>query len=398
MSDNYLGIQSKKLVEYGGYNTAKEIESQPRLWVSTILKIKSESAEIKKFLDPIFEQKDLTIIFTGAGSSAFIGNVLEAPFQFNTGIQCKSIPTTTLVTHPEYYILKDKPTLLISFARSGDSPESIKTIEVVNKVSQNVYHLIISCNPDGQISKIFDDGRVFHFTLPEGTNDKSLVMTSSFTSMLLAGLVISRLDDLTKDIEAVSILSRVGKEFINTNYSKIEEIAEMDFERAVFLGSGYFEGIAQESHLKLQELTDGEVICKFDSFLGFRHGPKAVLNKRTLVIGFFSRNKYANKYENDLIETINSGKNVLHLAGVMVSKSNTLKNKNIDTSIIINEDALLIPEEYLSVLYVLTAQILGFYKAIQFDLQPDNPSKRGEISRVVQGVKLYPYTNEALEV
>jgi tagatose-6-phosphate ketose/aldose isomerase len=48
-----------------------------------------------------------------------------------------------------------------------------------------------------------------------------------------------------------------------------------------------------------------------------------------------------------------------------------------------------IPEEFLSVFYILPAQIIGFYKSLSLGLSPDSPSENGAISRVVQGVKIY---------
>src|SRR5690606_23570998 len=103
----------------------------------------------------------------------------------------------------------------------------------------------------------------------------------------------------------VNRLAAYGNNIIENYPDKLRKLAALDFKRAVFLGSGPFQGTARESQLKLQELTDGKVICKFDSFLGFRHGPKVVINPSTLIIYLFSNNDYAHQYEVDLVKAIN---------------------------------------------------------------------------------------------
>ena len=166
---------------------------------------------------------------------------------------------------------------------------------------------------------------------------------------------------------------------------------KLNFERGIFLGSGAMKGIARESQLKLQELTDGKVICKYDSFMGFRHGPKAIINEMSIITYLFSNNSYANKYETDLVMDINKGRKPLYSIGVM---ENEIKELELDLAIILGNSEERISEEFLAIVSVLPAQILGFYKSLQLGLKPDNPSESGMIHRVVKGVKLYNFENE----
>ncbi len=171
---------------------AKEISSQPGLWKDTYENVLSQKEEIGSFLEGIYKIAGLQIILTGAGSSAFIGEILQYPFHRNTGISVKAIPTTDLVTHPGDFFQSSVPVLLVSFARSGDSPESLASFELAEKLNDVIYHLIITCNPKGKLAeKAISAKNAFVFLLPEGTNDQALAMTSSFTSMVLAGLLIS---------------------------------------------------------------------------------------------------------------------------------------------------------------------------------------------------------------
>ncbi len=391
MKNKYLGYTKEDIVKLGGYDTANEIESQGRLWLQTYSLLLGQQFKISNFLQSVFSQENLNVILTGAGTSAFIGDVLESVFQTNTEVNCRAIPTTTLVTHPSQYFQKEKPTLLISFARSGNSPESIKAVELANEVCKNIYHLVITCDANGELAKTISNENGYLLVLPEDTNDKSLAMTSSFTSMLLSGMLISRINELEKLQTQVELLSSYAQNIFTNYLPQLKVLAKADFTRAVFLGSGLFEGIARESHLKLQELTNGKVICKHDSFLGFRHGPKAVIDNKTLVVYLFSNDSYVQKYEEDLANSVNAEKNALYTLGIM---ENDLSNIETDGRIVLSESDEILDEEFLTIVSTLPAQIIGFYKSLHYGLKPDSPSVNGTISRVVQGVNLYQYDDK----
>ncbi len=149
-------------------------------------------------------------------------------------------------------------------------------------------------------------------------------------------------------------------------------------------------GTARESQLKLQELTDGQVICKYDSFLGLRHGPKAVIDASTLLVYLFSNKEYVHKYEVDLVNTINQEEKGLYSIGVYETIGEL---HGIDLKIELSDGDEKIDEEFLSVCSVLPAQILGFFKSLHLGLTPDSPSITGTITRVVEGVTIYPFTS-----
>ena len=381
----YLGLNEKELVLKGAVHTSREISNQPLVWKSTYDRLIIERDTISGFLEKI-SHKVKKIILTGAGTSAYIGYSLEGSFQRYFGITTVSVPTTHLVTHPYDYFQKDTPTLLVSFARSGNSPESVAAAKLSDSVCKECYHLVITCDKDGELAKYDSINSKYNFILPIESNDKSLAMTSSYTSMLLAGLLISRFKEIITLENQVNHLVNFGNNIIDNYSGNLSEIAKLDFERAVFLGSGPFFGTATESHLKLQELTDGRIICKNDSFLGFRHGPKAVVDKKTIVMFIFSNNDFVQKYERDLVKEMQREKKEMLTIGVSESK---VHNISLDLNIVLSENGKQIDEEFLAVCSVLPAQILGFYKSLEVGLLPDTPSKSGSISRVVKGVTIY---------
>jgi tagatose-6-phosphate ketose/aldose isomerase len=383
---DYLNIEADKLKGIGALDTAKEISGQPELWVDVFHKLMLERKEISEFLKSTL-YKTKKIILTGAGTSAYIGFSVEGAMQRNTGINTYSVATTHLVTHPQDYFEKDTPTLLISFARSGNSPESVAAAKFADKYCLNCYHLIITCNKDGDLARFSSKNKNLVFLLPPNSNDKSLAMTGSYTGMLLAAILLSDFDNLDTKESTINTLVEYSKVLLYQRLKDVKNIASIPFKRAVFLGSGPLYGTAMESHLKLQELTDGFVICKNDSYLGFRHGPKAVVDEDTLIVYFFSNNEDVIRYEIDLVNDMNTGKQPLRQIGISV------KELNISTInelfVLKNNQTMNIDEEYLSVCYILLGQLLGFFKSLDLNLQPDSPSKTGAISRVVTGVTIY---------
>ncbi len=392
MKDNtmasYLGYSTVELEDLGALHTAREIAGQPDLWQSVWQELERSHQTVAKKIGACLNSRECDIILTGAGTSAYIGELLAGWLAGRTGKRVRAVPTTDIVTHPEYIFKKETPTLLVSFARSGNSPESVAALELANQICEHVHHLIITCNPEGQLIKRISGKNDGYFLLPPEADDKSLAMTGSFSGMALAGLILlgsGTPDDFKSPVKR---FIEYGRYFFTRYPAGLKKLAELPFRRGVFLGSGALLGSAHEAHLKLQELTDGRVICKFDSFLGFRHGPKAVIDGDTLNVFLLSSDAYVSKYETDLVADVNRGEKGCFRLGVSEHERPDL---DLDLNIYFTRHSAPVPEPLLAVLSVLPAQVLGFYKSIILGLRPDAPSVSGTITRVVQGVHIYPF-------
>lgn len=366
--------------------TYKEIMQQPEMWLQEYKLIRKQREEIDSFLSR-HSGPDCQIIYTGAGTSAYIGNILEVALSGTRFSGAKSVPSTDLITNPLAYINRDRKVLLISFARSGNSPESMGAIRIVESLCKQVAHIYITCNAEGELAKNAAGKDTLLLLLPPETDDLGLAMTSSFSTMLLTTMLIANIAEIDAQLPFIRALCRRTEETLCRYAPAVQAVMKRAFSRVVFLGTGELKGIAEESRLKLQELTDGKIVCQFDSFLGFRHGPKAIINRETILVYLFSGNENIRRYETDLVKQIDS--NNLVTAQIFVSNTKTeIPDMKPDIEVVLGG-----VEERASVYdcipYIVVAQLMGYYKSLDAGLNPDAPSVSGNISRIVEGVTLY---------
>jgi len=384
-------ISSEQMKTSKSEFTINEIFQQPGTWEKTYNQILDSKEEIKTFLTEVFSASDYDVIFTGAGSSEFIGNSLYQILNKRFDHKVKSCASTDIVVSPEDFISREKKTLLVSFGRSGDSPESVGAVELAQAICKNIYHIFITCNKDGALSK-YASGRknCLAVNLSPETHDKSFAMTSSFSNMLFAAYLIFSLDkieEIKSDLDEVVISAR---NYLSTDFTLAKDVVKnFDFSRIVYLGNEALKGIAQESALKMLELTAGKVVTMYDSPLGFRHGPKSVINEKTLTVLYLSDDEYRRKYELDLLKEISLQRQGNKLVLIFNNANEDVKVLadycvHMDTAA--KKDTLLLGLEY-----ILFAQSLAVFKSLSMNLTPDNPCPTGEVNRVVKGVTLYKY-------
>lgn len=386
-----FNIDEDKMKETSSVYTITEIAQQPETWLKTCKQIKEEKEKIEKFIKNVTDNDDFDIILTGAGTSEFVGNALFPSLAKMMNHKVKSYGTTDIVATPEAYLSKTKPTLLISFGRSGNSPESVGAIDVAEAVCENIYHLFITCNNEGALSKRAQTtDKCYAINLTPETHDQSFAMTSSFSNMYLAAYLCFCLDNLDEAVSEVEKIVKAGENFIENNYTIAKKITdEYNFNRIVYLGSNTLKGISQESALKMLELTAGKVVTMHDTPLGFRHGPKSIIDDNTLTVIYLSDDKYTRQYEIDLLKEMSNQRKGNKIV-VVASKADEAFANLSDYVVLYN-----LEKDYNSFMlgldYILFAQTLAVLKSLSMSITPDNPCPTGEVNRVVKGVTLYPY-------
>ena len=372
--------------------TIHEIYQQPATWRKTCAQLAACKDELQKFVDQVVKAADFDIVLTGAGTSEFVGNSLYHALNKKYDFKVKSYASTDIVPNPEDTLSRTKPTLLVNFGRSGNSPESVGSVEAAEVVCENIYHLFVTCNCEGALSKLADKhDNCFALNLTPETHDKSFAMTSSYSNMYLATYLALNLDRLDEITAAVEKICAAGENFLNNQYEEVAKIvADFDFERIVYLGNIALKGVAQESALKMLELTAGKVATMYDSQLGFRHGPKSIINDNTLTVAYLSDDPYRRRYELDLIKEMAGQRKGNKIAVVYNTDCEEVKEL-ADYTIQFNVGEAM-ENVMLGLDFIMFAQTLAVMKSLSMGITPDNPCPTGEVNRVVKGVILYPYT------
>ncbi len=378
----HLGIGADELAAGGALWTAREIEQQPHMLQRTHALLGKLQAELQKFIAPVADDPRARIILTGAGTSAYIGGCIAGLLDAQLAARVDAVPTTDIVSSPHLHLHADQPLLLISFGRSGNSPESLQAVTLAESLVKDVRHLFVTCNAEGALNRT-QARQAMTLLLPEETHDVSFAMTSSFSCMMYATLMA--LSGPGAFDHRGGAIAQSMRRVIQEAQGSLRELATASYPRVVYLGSGPFQSLAREATLKLGELTNGAVTTCFDSPLGFRHGPKTFINDRTLVMVFVSNDPLTRKYDHDLIDELrrdgraariieitarpraDAGRDTLHVHGMADAA----------------DIELLWP-------YVAIAQLYAFHQSRTLGLSPDNPNKEGTVNRVVQGVRLYP--------
>lgn len=385
-----LGLEISKLEDCSGLNTAKEIIQQPDTWRESVKNLIKNKIEIKSFIDSFLSKKEFRIILTGAGTSAFAGEVCEPYLTSLLNKRVEAIATTDLVASPKSYFIKDIPTLLVSFARSGNSPESVHAVNLASQLVDDLYQIVITCNENGKLAKnTVNDEKSLLLLMPPQTNDLGFAMTSSFTTMVLNAMAVFNINNIENFSSDVDKLSNSVNDFIENNIEKVTSLANEDFERIVYLGSSTSKGIARESALKVLELTAGKVNASYDTPLGFRHGPKSVVDDETVSVIYISNDEYTRKYDLDLAKEMLAHKKNDKVVIVGDNIEEDILNKadyvfNVENINYTVENEVLLPLQQ-----IIFGQMLSFLKPVNLGITPDNPCPTGEVNRVVQGVILH---------
>ena len=387
-----FGLREEIWKEKGGINTAREIYQQPELWLETLKIVESNKATIENFMKDRMRKEKIRVIFSGAGTSAYIGDIVVPYLNENKEYIYEAIPTTDIVTNPQMYFKKDIPTILVSFARSGNSPESIATYNLANQLVDDISHIFITCNQEGELAKISKNNEnVLLLLMPEKSNDKGFAMTSSFTCMTLTALLIFDMENFEDNKKQVIEMVNIGKDILNNGYRELEKLLDYDFERVVYLGSGSLHGLSKESALKLLELTSGKIISHSETVLGFRHGPKSIVNDDTLIFVYISADEYVRKYDLDIVREIYEDVGNHKVIAISQIYDEELKKYSDSNWFLSTNKKEAWYDVYSVIVYILYAQIFALLTSIKLGIEPDNPSPRGIVNRVVKGVAIYDY-------
>jgi len=351
--------------------TWHEIMQQPEIWQQWAKDLASIAKEIRGWIG---QNKIREIWLCGAGTSAFIGEIIA----FGTTLPdviLRPVATTDFISCPDNYVNNRSDILVVQFGRSGDSSESVAMLDLLDVVMPKAHRLHITCNANGALAtrKPSGSGSLRLIILPKQSCDSGFAMTSSFSTMLLTALACF-LPAFDAD--------RYLPELAQNARSLLREMTAMAVpehpERVIFLGSGPLKAAARESALKVLELTAGHIVTQWETPLGFRHGPKAIIRGKTRIVVFFHPDDYSVQYDCDLVDELRQQFDNIEIITIGPKFSDIIVPSYPDARIS-------------AILYVLVAQIWSVQWSSSLGLNIDNPFADGTLSRVIKGVRIYPW-------
>lgn len=345
-----------------GQHTYEEILSQPESWGQTVARI----AQLTPQIEQLWRQRAWRqVILTGCGSPYYMSLAAAALFQGLSGMPCRGAPASELWLNPAANYPAQGDTLLIAISRSGQTTEVINAVQAFRAARRGAVVTIV-CEPNTPVSGLGD----LQIELP-WAREKSVAQTRSFASMYVAASSLAAIcagrDDL---IAAIGRLPEIGSRLIGEYGARCQAIgANLDLERFYLLGSGLRYGLACELSLKMKEMTLSH--SEPFHFLEFRHGPKSMVNERTLLVGLLSSQNARQE-------------------GLVIRE---MKELGAQTLVLAEEEGLApadhpvafgsaLPEEARGVLYLPLMQLAAYGRSLAKGLNPDAPTNLDAVVRL----------------
>jgi tagatose-6-phosphate ketose/aldose isomerase len=368
----------------GGFaDTIREISQQPATWSGAARRLEAFRPLMAESL-----KNCERVVLTGSGSSEYAGNCAGPQLQTDLRLPVEVIGGGELLLR-RAASAAGEPTLVVSLARSGDSPESVAVVETLLACEPHTRHLVITCNAEGKLATQFShDARVSVVLLDPVTNDRSLVMTSSFTNLALGARYLGWLARPAAFAAATDNLACAGRRILADWTDCLGTFVSGDVRRMVFLGYAGRFGAAREASLKLLEMTAGKVATMAQTYLGLRHGPMAFIDPGTLVVCFLSSDPLHRLYERDLIQELNAKRLGARKVIAGAGEPEAALCQGADLAIPY-QAPLEGSGDDLALLDVMLGQIMGFHCSRAVGLKPDSPSEGGVISRVVGKFRIH---------
>ena len=277
--------------------------------------------------------------------------------------------------------------MLVSFARSGNSPESLASVQLGQQIVRDFYQITITCAPEGKLAiAAKDDTNNLLLMMPDRSNDAGFAMTGSFTCMTLTALLVfDEAHSLEEKAGFVKAIRQMGTSVLERE-DVIQHYVNLDYNRVIYLGSGSLSGLAREVQLKILELTAGQIATAFDSSMGFRHGPKSFVNGSSLAFVFVSNDDYTRQYDIDILNELHGDQIARLVLAVGVDAESDFEGLSFN----FDKEYRFVPDAYLALPYAVFGQTVSLLSSIKVGNKPDTPSPTGTVNRVVKGVTIHP--------
>jgi glutamine---fructose-6-phosphate transaminase (isomerizing) len=344
-------------------HTINEIVSQGDVWQS-VLQCLDKTDLLDKILADSAIVKDW--IFVGCGTSFYLAEAAAGSWTLLTGEPARAVPASETLLFPALYPTLSAASRIVLVSRSGHTSEAVRAANLLRQ-NKGVKTVGITCGDNTPLEQTCD------FTIVlRAADEKSMVMTRSFTGMMIALQVLAArragITDFAPHVQRNAVMISSGISALCENVQAF--VHGRSFANYVFLGQGPYHAIAREGALKIMEMS-----CSYSqSFhtLEFRHGPKSIVSPAACVTFFLSKEGYSAEAE-VLTEMKELGAVTLTVCNQATAAVRRASDLLIELGLNGNELAAL-PAS------IIPAQLLGYFTAVRKGLNPDSPKN---LSRVV---------------
>jgi glucosamine--fructose-6-phosphate aminotransferase (isomerizing) len=343
-------------------HTWNEVLSQGTVWQSVLGDMRS-SQVVEKILHSSHSKREW--IFVGCGTSFYLAEAAALSWVLLTGMPARAIPASEVLLFPRLLQAEGPDLQAVVISRSGRTSEAVRAAIVLRR-DLRISTLGVTCAGNSQLERACDISVVLR-----AADEQSMVMTRSFTSMLLSLQVLAaRRAGNLQFMDSLRIMAEGFTPRIGALAGQMEAfVAQHTFADYVFLGQGPFHGIAREAALKIMEMS-----CSYSQFfhsLEFRHGPKAIVSPATCLTFFLSDT--AQKAETEVLSEMKElGGVILAICNRANAEIRSASDLVIDLDVTGDELALLAP-------CIAPCQLLGFFTGLRKGLNPDEPKNLSHV-------------------
>jgi len=337
-------------------HTLAEIFSQPHIWAETDRHLQ-KSGMLDRLAETFSPRSPW--LFVGCGSSYYLSRLIAALWTKHFYIPATGVPASELLFAPEETLRHTGAEQIVLMSRSGETTEVLRAAELLQS-HKTVQTLGVTCNPQSVLENLCT-----HTFKLDWADEKSTVMTRSFTAILLAfqRLALQFVGD-NQLSSALDELPRKGQAWFDANAHKIQSFAgKRKFADYVFLGQGVHYWLAQEAGLKVTEMSSS--YAQVYHSLEFRHGPRSIAGPDTLITFYIS--DAAKEAETTLVRELNE---LGAATCVIVNRASPELKLHSD---ILIELALDVPEFARYAVSAIPAHLLGTAVGLRKGLNPDAP-------------------------
>jgi len=344
-------------------HTLNEILSQPEIWRSCLRSLRD---------DPAFElmknkaSTRKSWLFIGCGTSFYLAEAAASCWTLLTGQSARAIPASELLLFPQLAQLEAPDLQAVIISRSGRTSEAVRAAELLAQ-KHTIATLAITCAPESDLAKACDQT----VALPDA-DENSMVMTRSFSSMLLAILQLSAegAADKTFPADLESVITALASRIHRWSEQIEVFVSKHKFDDHIYLGQGPFFSIGREAALKVTEMSHS--YAQAYHTLEFRHGPKSIVAPQTCITFFLSESGMSAESE-VLLEMKELGGTIIAICKRANESVRKAADLLFELEVEASEVAFLAP-------FVVPGQLLGYHTGVRKGFNPDEPKN---LSRVV---------------